>query len=245
MAPPTETHAPLPERALRRQDPRQEPSALNRARWDLCGGPPEMAVPTATAMPPVGRLMPPDQHRRDSEPRAPALRRTRGRAGSRAGLSHLVIGSRGVGGHGQLLGGGADLRAARGSRGRGQPGRHLDHAGARAKTDRLDARTLARLLWSGELESVWMPDERWGVLRRRLARREQRGVAAVAFPLLLKRYTNRALAWLPRAHIRARSTSTSQPGADGSNPCSTSQRITDRLRSDHHPRITSRSTSVP
>ena len=30
---------------------------------------------------------------------------------------------------------------------------------ARAKTDRLDARTLARLLWSGELESVWMPDE--------------------------------------------------------------------------------------
>src|SRR3982751_4573463 len=42
---------------------------------------------------------------------------------------------------------------------------------ARAKTDRLDARTLARLLWSGELESVWMPDERWRVLRRRLARR--------------------------------------------------------------------------
>ena len=31
---------------------------------------------------------------------------------------------------------------------------------ARAKTDRLDARTLARLLWSGELESGWMPDER-------------------------------------------------------------------------------------
>src|SRR4051812_47746634 len=28
---------------------------------------------------------------------------------------------------------------------------------ARAKTDRLDARTLARLLWSGELEAVWMP----------------------------------------------------------------------------------------
>ena len=46
-------------------------------------------------------------------------------------------------------------------------------ARARAKTDRLDARTLARLLWSGELESVWMPDERCRVLRRRLARREQ------------------------------------------------------------------------
>src|SRR4051794_21444945 len=30
---------------------------------------------------------------------------------------------------------------------------------ARAKTDRLDARTLTRLLWSGELEAVWMPDE--------------------------------------------------------------------------------------
>jgi len=44
---------------------------------------------------------------------------------------------------------------------------------ARAKTDRLDARTLARLLWSGELESVWMADERCRVLRRRLARREQ------------------------------------------------------------------------
>jgi transposase len=44
---------------------------------------------------------------------------------------------------------------------------------ARAKTDRLDARTLARLLWSGELESVWMPDERCRALRRRLARREQ------------------------------------------------------------------------
>jgi transposase len=44
---------------------------------------------------------------------------------------------------------------------------------ARAKTDRLDARALARLLWSGELESVWMPDERCRVLRRRLARREQ------------------------------------------------------------------------
>src|SRR3954467_1304116 len=46
-------------------------------------------------------------------------------------------------------------------------------AQARAKTDRLDARTLARLLWSGELESVWMPDERCRVLRRRLARPEQ------------------------------------------------------------------------
>src|SRR3954469_19167520 len=46
-------------------------------------------------------------------------------------------------------------------------------AQARAKTDRLDARALARLLWSGELESVGVPDERCRVLRRGLARREQ------------------------------------------------------------------------
>ena len=44
---------------------------------------------------------------------------------------------------------------------------------ARAKTDRLDARTLARLLWAGDLDAVWMPDERCRVMRRRLARREQ------------------------------------------------------------------------
>ena len=44
---------------------------------------------------------------------------------------------------------------------------------ARAKSDRLDARTLARLVWAGELDAVWMPDERCRVMRRRLARREQ------------------------------------------------------------------------
>jgi transposase len=44
---------------------------------------------------------------------------------------------------------------------------------ARARTDRLDARTLAGLLWAGELDAVWMPDERCRVMRRRLARREQ------------------------------------------------------------------------
>jgi transposase len=44
---------------------------------------------------------------------------------------------------------------------------------ARAKTDKLDARTLASLLWKGELEAVWMPDKCCRVLRRRLARREQ------------------------------------------------------------------------
>lgn len=44
---------------------------------------------------------------------------------------------------------------------------------ARAKTDRLDARTLARLLASGELDSVWVPDRATWVMRRRLQRRGQ------------------------------------------------------------------------
>jgi len=44
---------------------------------------------------------------------------------------------------------------------------------ARAKTDRLDARTLAWLLAAGELDAVWMPDDFTRVMRRRLARREQ------------------------------------------------------------------------
>jgi transposase len=46
-------------------------------------------------------------------------------------------------------------------------------ARARTKTDGLDARALARLLWRGELDPVWTPDERSRELRRRLARREQ------------------------------------------------------------------------
>jgi transposase len=46
-------------------------------------------------------------------------------------------------------------------------------AQARAKTDRLDARTLARLLWTGELEAVWVPPEWITRMRRRLHRREQ------------------------------------------------------------------------
>ena len=46
-------------------------------------------------------------------------------------------------------------------------------ASARAKTDKLDARALAVLCWKGEIDAVWMPDERCRILRRRLARREQ------------------------------------------------------------------------
>jgi transposase len=44
---------------------------------------------------------------------------------------------------------------------------------ARAKTDRLDARTLAKLLWTGEVEAVWMPPEWTSRMRRRLSRRQQ------------------------------------------------------------------------
>lgn len=44
---------------------------------------------------------------------------------------------------------------------------------ARAKTDRLDARALAKLLASGSLEGLWMPDAATRALRRRLARRSQ------------------------------------------------------------------------
>ena len=44
---------------------------------------------------------------------------------------------------------------------------------ARAKTDRLDARTLAKLLWTGELEAVWMPPEWTCRMRRRLSHRQQ------------------------------------------------------------------------
>ncbi|HEY4914460.1 MAG TPA: IS110 family transposase [Candidatus Dormibacteraeota bacterium] len=44
---------------------------------------------------------------------------------------------------------------------------------ARAKTDRLDARTLARLLAAGSLDAVWMPDRETWVMRRRLSRRGQ------------------------------------------------------------------------
>jgi len=44
---------------------------------------------------------------------------------------------------------------------------------AKAKTDRLDAQTLARLLMSGLLDEVWTPDERTRALRRLTNRRER------------------------------------------------------------------------
>jgi transposase len=42
-----------------------------------------------------------------------------------------------------------------------------------AKTDRLDARTLAKLLAAGFLPEVWTPDEQTRILRRRISRRAQ------------------------------------------------------------------------
>ena len=44
---------------------------------------------------------------------------------------------------------------------------------AKTKTDRLDARTLARLLQAGLLDEVWTPDERTRTLRRLTNRRER------------------------------------------------------------------------
>jgi transposase len=44
---------------------------------------------------------------------------------------------------------------------------------AKAKTDRLDARTLARLVMAGLLDQVWTPDERTRTLRRLTNRRER------------------------------------------------------------------------
>jgi transposase len=49
--------------------------------------------------------------------------------------------------------------------------RGLVRAGARAKTDRLDARTLARLRAAGVLTEIWTPDEATRALRRLVARR--------------------------------------------------------------------------
>jgi len=44
---------------------------------------------------------------------------------------------------------------------------------ARAKTDRLDARALAKLLAAGSLRSVWVPDDHTRAMRRRLSRRRK------------------------------------------------------------------------
>ncbi len=50
-------------------------------------------------------------------------------------------------------------------------GQDLPRRDGKAKTDRLDARALARLLAQGYLNGVWVPDEETRALRRRLGRR--------------------------------------------------------------------------
>src|SRR5215207_8033145 len=44
---------------------------------------------------------------------------------------------------------------------------------AGAKTDKIDARTLAMLLAGGFLPEVWLPDEQTRILRRRVSQRAQ------------------------------------------------------------------------
>src|SRR6266540_360622 len=44
---------------------------------------------------------------------------------------------------------------------------------AGAKTDKIDARTLAQLLAGGFLPAVWLPDEQTRILRRRISARAQ------------------------------------------------------------------------
>ena len=44
---------------------------------------------------------------------------------------------------------------------------------AGAKTDKIDARTLAKLLAGGFLPAVWLPDEQTRILRRRISARAQ------------------------------------------------------------------------
>ena len=78
-----------------------------------------------------------------------------------------------LGGHRQRGGDRADHRAARRRACRRQPARHRRSAGrARRPTGSTRARW-RRLLAAGELDAVWMPDERTRAMRRRLARRSQ------------------------------------------------------------------------
>src|SRR5215218_6609979 len=111
-----------------------------------------------------------DRRRRRGPLRGPARDQARGARALRAEPRSLRPG--GARGHRQRLGDQAARRAAR----RPGAGRLPERTGirqARAKTDRLDARTLARLLAAGELNSVWVPDRATWVMRRRLQRRGQ------------------------------------------------------------------------
>lgn len=71
--------------------------------------------------------------------------------------------------------------------------RRLVRAGARAKTDRLDARSLARLLAAGVLTEIWTPDEETRALRRLVSGR----AAVVRARTRLKNEVHAALARNP------------------------------------------------
>src|SRR5215207_109790 len=75
---------------------------------------------------------------------------------------------------------------------------------ARAKTDRLDARALAKLLAAGELDAVWMPDEWTRAMRRRLARRSQLVLRAHAREERDPRRLDPSLEGPPAGHRRVR-----------------------------------------
>jgi transposase len=87
---------------------------------------------------------------------------------------------------------------------------------AKAKTDRLDARTLARMLASGYLDEVWAPDERTRALRRLTGRRarlvrartraknEVHGVLARnLWPPVVHLFSKAGRSWLARLELPA------------------------------------------
>jgi hypothetical protein len=72
-----------------------------------------------------------------------------------------------------------------------------DHTGisnARAKTDKLDARALAKLLWTGEVEAVWVPNVGCRRMRRRSrqCRDPRRAVGDRGRPLAKRRTPGRS-----------------------------------------------------
>jgi hypothetical protein len=98
----------------------------------------------------------------------------------------------------------------------------------------------ASLQWTGRLPALREP----AYLQRSRASLVPRIVL-----LLSREHNPPPTEWFRRRnehrHCAPLSTSNSQPGEEGSKPCSISHRAATRLRSDHHARITSRSTWAP
>ena len=107
---------------------------------------------------------------------------------------------------------------------------------ARAKTDRLDAKTLARLIAAGELDSVWVPDRAIWVMRRRLQRRGQLVWARSRAKNQIHATLMRCLVGRPRSRI----SSASRAGAGS--PSSSCPR---RSASRSTPRCARSSSSTP